>query len=171
MPSAQLLWWRGEGCSCPRAGGVLQGLSEADAVPHHVRGLRIPHRQGPAPGPLQPSCLGPGPHAGRPPPPCSSPPPRSSGAWVPREGLPHDPSAPQSPAPLGCAGSNYPGSICRPHTAGGVSQKLRAAQACRIPAYLPQAHHPSAGGLWAAAARWGAWIQPAVPWGSLPPTL
>lgn len=68
MPSAQLLWWKGEGCSCPRAGGVLQGLSEADAVPHHVRGLRIPHRQGPAPGPLQPSCLGPGPHAGRPPP-------------------------------------------------------------------------------------------------------
>lgn len=54
---------------------------------------------------------------------------------------------------------------------GGVSQKLRAAQACRIPAYLPQAHHPSAGGLWAAAARWGAWIQPAVPWGSPPPTL
>lgn len=65
----------------------------------------------------------------------------------------------------------------------GDSQEL-CAQACRIPAYLPQARHPApllggpgAGSLWAAAAGWGAWMQPGCALGvptvpsSLPPAL
>lgn len=141
-----------------------------------VRGRRCsPPREGPGdssqsesgPRLLQPACLRPAPHRPPTPRPGCSPPPRSRGAWVPREGLPPNPSAPQSPAPLGSAGSNYPGSICQPRTAGGSPRSsvqpgpVAFLHTSPRPTILPPCWAArGAGSLWAAAAGWGAWIRP-----------